>query len=150
MEIAEAQGVESEVSEALRGNDVALIVDCHSFPSVAHPFESDGAIPRPDICIGTDRYHTPDDLLELVQSYFLEKGYSVAINSPYSGTYVPLYYYQRNKKCLSIMIEVNRSLYMDEATGEKLPSFENIQGQIMVLLELMKESLSKIYFTTTA
>ncbi len=28
------QGVESEVSEALRGNDVALIVDCHSFPSV--------------------------------------------------------------------------------------------------------------------
>lgn len=59
-------------------------------------------------------------------------------------------YYQRNKKCLSIMIEVNRSLYMDEATGEKLPSFENIQGQIMVLLELMKESLSKIYFTTTA
>ena len=143
-----AQNVESEVREALRGNGVALIIDCHSFPSVPHPFESDQAIPRPDICIGTDSYHTPEDLLELVQSYFLEKGYSVAINSPYSGTYVPLYFYQRNKKCLSIMIEVNRSLYMDEATGEKLPNFEHIQRQLMVLLELIKESLLKICFTT--
>lgn len=131
--------VESAVREAISSSGRALIIDCHSFPSVPHQFEADQRFPRPDICIGTDSFHTPDDLLDLLQSYFTGKGYSVAINSPYSGTYVPLPLYQRTKNCLSIMIEVNRSLYMDEATGKKLPRFGRVQNQIVMLLEKMND-----------
>jgi N-formylglutamate amidohydrolase len=37
----------------------ALIVDCHSFPSIPLPFEFDQNPDRPAICIGTDPSHTP-------------------------------------------------------------------------------------------
>jgi N-formylglutamate deformylase len=41
----------------------STIVDCHSFSE--NPFKRDlnKNMPRPDICIGTDNYHTPNDLI---------------------------------------------------------------------------------------
>ena len=41
-----------------------------------------------------------------------EMGYSVELNYPYSGTMVPTQYHKSNKSIYSIMIEVNRKLYM--------------------------------------
>ena len=38
-------------------------------------------------------------------------GYRVAIDSPFSGTIVPLKHYHKDKRVESVMIEVNRSLY---------------------------------------
>ena len=40
----------------------ALIVDCHSFPSHPLPCDEDQTIPRPEFCIGTDSFHTPEAL----------------------------------------------------------------------------------------
>ena len=34
-----------------------LIVDCHSFPSVALPYELEQREERADFCIGTDAFH---------------------------------------------------------------------------------------------
>jgi len=137
------QYVESAVRDAVQENGYAVIIDCHSFPSIPHPFEMDQAVPRPDICIGTDAYHTPDELLQLVRLYFTDEGYSVAVNSPYEGTYVPLADYRCNRNVLSIMIEVNRSLYMDQATGEKLPCFEIVHTQLVMLLEGVKRFMQE-------
>jgi N-formylglutamate amidohydrolase len=36
---------------------------------------------------------------------------------------VPAEYYKRDTRVRSIIVEVNRRLYMDETTGEKLASF---------------------------
>ena len=37
----------------------------------------------------------------------------------------------------SVMIEINRSIYMDEATRERLPSFGQFQAELrQVLMEL--------------
>jgi N-formylglutamate amidohydrolase len=66
-------------------NDVAarsggcLIVDCHSFPSVALPYEPDQAPHRADICIGTDAFHTPlpvRDAMVATAEYRVLKGNS--------------------------------------------------------------------------
>ena len=41
-----------------------LILDIHSYPSKALPYELDAGQLRPEICIGTDEYHTPITLTE--------------------------------------------------------------------------------------
>jgi len=51
-----------------------------------------------------------------------------AVNRPFAGTFVPNRYYRQDKRVNSIMIEVNRSLYMDEATGGKNQSFNQIKN----------------------
>ena len=97
----------------------ALILDCHSFPSVPLPFELDQDPDRPDICIGADSYHTPPDLLEIVRRAVTDKGLICKANRPFRGSMVPRRYWEKDQRVSSIMIEVNRSLYMDEVTGDR-------------------------------
>ena len=113
------------VTSSLTAHNTALIVDCHSFPSVPRQYESDQSIDRPDICLGVDAYHTPEKLVNVLRAQFEKVGYSVKINSPFAGTIVPLSFYKKENKVVSIMIEVNRSLYMDEETHKKLTTFSS-------------------------
>ena len=71
-----------------------LIVDAHSFPSKPLPYELDQGIPRPDICIGTDSFHTPENLQRSIGNFFVSHGFSIKLNSPFSGTIVPLQFYR--------------------------------------------------------
>ena len=97
--------------ECLEQHGRCLIIDCHSFPAQPLPYESDTN--RPDICIGTDSYHTSAELKNCLLKVFEAFGYRVAIDSPFSGSIVPLKHYHKDKRVASVMIEVNRSLYDD-------------------------------------
>jgi len=101
------------VNEKLEENGIANIVDCHSFPDT--PFNRDIAQGKsqPDICIGTDTVHTPDYLLHAVTNSCDKYGLTYDINSPYEGTFVPIDHFD-DASVNSIMIEVNRKLYMDD------------------------------------
>ena len=110
----------------------ALIVDCHSFSNEVLPHEESDI--RPDICIGTDDYHTPYALSELMCTAFENTGLSVVLNEPFSGTIVPLDFFGKNKSVRSIMIEVNRKLYLDD-DFQKNEGFCNIEKLISDVLE---------------
>jgi N-formylglutamate deformylase len=116
----------------------AVIIDCHSFPDHPLPCDMDQSIPRPQICIGTDSFHTPSELLQIVKSYFIKNNYDVQINKPYGGTLVPIEFYKKDHKVTSIMIEINRSLYMNERTGEKKDTFESVKKEIKMVLHSIK------------
>lgn len=143
------RSVELYQGEAILSNGFALIIDCHTFPSLPLPCDENQAIPRPDICIGTDEDQTSPQVVELVTNYFTELGYSVSMNTPYAGTYIPRKYLLRKKKTdvaresaakvESIMIEVDRSLYMDEKTGEKLPQFNELQNRLRALWPILEQ-----------
>lgn len=120
-----AEMVTSTVEGCLSDCDTCLVLDCHSFASRPLPFELDQEPDRPDICIGTDDFHTPSALLEGLETFFRSFGWRVSINKPYSGTYVPLSFYKKDKRVNSVMIEIRRGLYMNESTGQKINSFEN-------------------------
>lgn len=111
---------------ALTRHDRTLLIDCHSFPSTPRPYEPDQKTPRPDICIGCDSYHTPDALRDILQHNFRALGYAVGINTPFSGSIVPMEYLRKDRRVVSVMIEVNRKLYMDEATFRKSEHFSRI------------------------
>ena len=95
-----------------------LIIDCHSFSSHPLPYEQDTN--RPDICIGTCDFHTSEELISSLSEAFSSMGYEVAINSPYSGTIVPLKHYYKDQRVSSVMIEINRKLYTSYADYLKL------------------------------
>jgi N-formylglutamate deformylase len=89
---------------------------------------------RPDICLGTDPFHTPPALTDSIEQFFRTLGWAVYRDKPYKGTYVPLKFYGRDRRFSSIMIELNRKLYMDEEAGEKRMSFPAIQRIVAGLL----------------
>jgi N-formylglutamate deformylase len=117
-------------ADALDKNNYCLIIDCHSFPSVPLPFELDQSPDRPEICIGTDEFHTPEWLLQLLLSLFNNSGFTTAINRPFAGSIVPLKYFQVNSRVHSIMIEINRNLYMDEITGDRNSHFHELMAKL--------------------
>ena len=49
-------------------DDHCLIIDGHSFPALPLPYELNQRAFRPDFCIGTDDFHTPEELVATVES----------------------------------------------------------------------------------
>jgi len=124
------------VDYQLRHFGKALLIDGHSFADTALPYESKETGRRPQLCLGADRVFTPDALLRFAREYFTKAGLDVAVNTPFAGTMVPEpFYSQKDKRVQSLMIEVNRSLYMDEKTGEKRGSFRKIQALLQGFLQ---------------
>jgi N-formylglutamate deformylase len=133
------QALSRQVSSELARQGNALVVDCHSFPSCPLPCDRDQSVPRPDFCIGTDSFHTPEALAESTALNLRKLGYTVRLNRPYEGTLVPMESYKRDRRVASIMIEVNRRLYMDEMTGMKSGEFGPLKEQIESILSLIRE-----------
>lgn len=110
-----------------------VIVDCHSFSDEVLPHEPDKNPIRPDFCLGTDEFHTPQILVDEIKNYLESKGFVVYINEPFAGTIVPLVHYKKNKDLKSIMIEVNRKLYLNQSDEE----FQYIKGIIEEVLNIV-------------
>jgi len=64
--------------------------------------------------LGIDEYHTPNWLITQLKKGFENHNLSVKINSPYSGTIIPLTHYKKDKRVKGIMIEINRKLYISD------------------------------------
>jgi N-formylglutamate amidohydrolase len=118
--------LERLVNEVISQMGQCIIIDCHSFPSIALPYEMDHSNNRPDICIGTDPFHTPTFLSDALIAAVKAFKFSVAINTPFAGALVPIAYYRKDRRVWSVMIEVNRRVYMDEKTGLKNPDFTHV------------------------
>jgi N-formylglutamate deformylase len=118
------------VTEQLTNNGRALITDCHSFSN--EPFKRDlnKDTPRPDICIGTDEFHTPPGLIKFTETFFKLAGYKVKINIPYSGSIVPIDSYLKDSRVHSVMIELNRDLYLVSGTNKKSRGYNRIRSVI--------------------
>lgn len=124
----------SRVESALAAHGECVVIDCHSFPSVPLPYEADQSLDRPDLCIGTDRFHTPADLTERIKDEAEQLGLSVAVNAPFAGALVPSEFYRARKSVFGVMLEVNRKLYLDESTGAKHEGFSRTRQQVQQLL----------------
>jgi N-formylglutamate deformylase len=126
--------LERIVNEVLLRSSRCLIIDCHSFPSVALPYELNQSEARADFCVGTDEFHTPSPLRDAIIAGVKQAGYSVAVDAPFGGALVPLSSYRKDDRVWSVMIEVNRRLYVDERTGRKNGSFEQVSVAVEGLI----------------
>jgi N-formylglutamate deformylase len=119
--------LEAMVDYSLYKRKKALVIDCHSFNELARPYEMYKEGSRPDICLGTDEFHTPQNLVEGFCEFFESRGFSVRINDPFPGCLMPMKFYQKDERVQAIMIELRRDLYMNEATGEKTAAYAKLK-----------------------
>lgn len=133
------------VGAALQNNSYCLIIDAHSFSSMPLPHEDDQSTPRPDICIGTDDFHTPHEIVSIAERLFSEAGWKVKTNSPFSGAFVPTDFYRKERRVFAIMFEINRSLYMNESNGDKLSSFETFSRSLGATLRHFIAALPQLH-----
>lgn len=129
-----------QVQQQLEVSGYAIIVDCHSFPQVPLQRTLDTSGYRPDFNIGTSAYHTPPHMIAAAVDFFSQKGFSLGIDRPYSGTLVPMEFHNKNRNVQSIMLEVNRSLYLRESTNEKSEQYLEIKKIIQDFLKLIRNN----------
>jgi len=113
----------SAVDNALEKYGKCLVIDGHSFPSLT-TVKPLGIFTRPDFDIGTDSFHTPDNLRITLCNKVKELGYSVKVNTPFAGAITPMKHYQKDKRVFAIMFETNRRLYMNSKDMTKSAGFE--------------------------
>ncbi len=127
------------VTSKLIEYEKVIIIDCHSFPKKRLPYEMSEIRNRPEICLGTDSFHTPIKLKDFLVEKFKSYGFSVDINSPFSGSIVPNLFYKTDERVKSIMIEIRRDKYMDENTYRKNKSFLKIRNTLRTIIKSISD-----------
>ncbi|MBL8039525.1 MAG: N-formylglutamate amidohydrolase [Nitrospira sp.] len=130
-----AKSFEGVVSRMLDRHGRCLIFDSHSFPSLLLRYELDQEIRSPEVCLGADPFHTPESLLREVEAVCIGQGLRTERNRPFAGTYVPLCYWQKDSCVSSVMMEIQRDLYMDEVTGAETLRLKRMQELLFSILE---------------
>jgi N-formylglutamate amidohydrolase len=105
-------------------------VNCHSMQEVASAMSTqDRGTPRPDFVLGDlDGAACEPALTETVRAFLVGRGYSVAVNDPYKGMELIRANGDPAQGRHSMQIEVNRKLYMDEATREPNAGYATLKA----------------------
>ena len=115
----------------------AILLDVHSMPHEAiEGTGSEGATPQ--IVLG-DRFgaSAAPDLMDRVESVFVELGFRVARNTPFAGAYITQTYGRPGDDRHAIQIEIDRALYLDEVRVRPMQSFDEMQ-------RLLTEAVARI------
>ncbi|WP_218616117.1 N-formylglutamate amidohydrolase [Pseudonocardia abyssalis] len=102
-----ASAVEEAVTGRIAATGRCVLLDVHSYATAPLPYELHASGPRPRICLGTDPVHTPPWLVDAARTAF---GADVALDTPFSGAYVPLSRYGVDARVSALMVEVRRDV----------------------------------------
>ncbi|MGZ5237066.1 MAG: N-formylglutamate amidohydrolase [Caldimonas sp.] len=120
-------------------------IDCHSMNAVAGAQGEGGAGQvRADIVLG-DRDGTTCDaaFTELVRAHLAGLGYDVKVNDPYKGVELVRAYSDPATRRMSLQLEVNKRLYMDEKTLQKTAGFARLQKDLAALVDVVLAHASR-------
>jgi N-formylglutamate amidohydrolase len=129
-----ARAMAEAVADRLTATGRAVIVDVHSYPTAALPYELHGEGPRPPVCLGTDAFHTPPGLVAAAREAFAGCG-ETGLDSPFSGTYVPMEFYGKEPAVSALMVEIRRDTYMTEPGGPAGPGLARLASALATLVD---------------
>lgn len=113
------------IDEAHLAFGEAILVDCHSMPHEAMETAGPPGMPRADVVLG-DRFGAAASasVVERIEAAFASAGLRVARNMPFAGAYVAQHYGRPSRRQHAVQVEIDRALYMNEATVEPLADFD--------------------------
>jgi N-formylglutamate deformylase len=109
--------LDAELDRLHRAFGAVWLIDCHSMPAVGDERSDDPGRERADFVLG-DRDGTTcaPEFTAFVAATLAGMGYRVAVNDPYKGVEIVRRHGRPAERRHSLQVEVNRTLYMDEAT----------------------------------
>lgn len=122
----------ARIVSAMRAkSDQVYILSCHCMSAVGAPTHPDAGEPRADICLGdVDGTTSSPEFIGFVEDAFKDLGLSVTRNTPYTGGYLNRRHGDVANGIHSIMVEVNKALFMDTTTFRKTEGFADVQRAI--------------------
>ncbi len=112
----------------------ALLLDCHSMPQ--------GAGGAAGIVFGDCHGTTiAPDLLDTALTTARAGGYAAAVNTPYAGGYVITRHGRPTHAIHALQIEIDRSLYLDDALREPGPGFAAVCRLVAAIADALSARL---------
>ena len=127
-------------------------INCHSMNAVSGVMGEGGAgIARADIVLGDrDGSTCAPGFTAYVRDFLLGCGYSVKVNDPFKGVELVRAYSDPAAGRHSLQLEVNKRLYLDEATQRKHAGFERLQAHLMQLVDALLTRPDGAWTSTTS
>ncbi|WP_310618831.1 N-formylglutamate amidohydrolase [Flexibacterium corallicola] len=118
----------TEISKARKMFGKAYLLDFHSMPSNRH---AKNKTQNADIVLG-DRFggSCDSELTFLAMQFLQDKGFYVVRNTPYAGGFITDHYGKPSRGVHALQIEINRHLYMNEATKKVHDGFDDLAAAL--------------------
>jgi len=121
-------------------------IDAHSMPSMGTKMHKDPGEKRAEIvisdCLGKS---AQPEFVDLVIQAYVRAGFKVGYNWPYVGGRVSEQYGKPEIGHHTVQVEMNRALYMDEATKKFKPAEAQIaMGKVQKALAIIMQQLPKL------
>ncbi len=109
----------------------AILIDCHSMPHEALDSVMQTRAGRPDVVLG-DRFGAAASarVVDRIEAVLTDAGLRVVRNMPFAGAYVAQHYGRPSRRQHAVQIEIDRALYMNEATIERSADFDAFRALI--------------------
>lgn len=132
------------LSEARTTFGEAILIDCHSMPHEALDSIALQGGRRPDVVIG-DRFGASagGEIVDRVEAALAGAGLHVIRNSPFAGAYITQHYGRPSRHQHAIQIEIDRSLYLDEAKVEPNARFHDFRRLLRGVIAEISEITSR-------
>jgi N-formylglutamate amidohydrolase len=127
--------LEAMMTQACTQFGLAVLVDWHSMPSAAARTLGQSGDPRTaghcDLVLG-DRFGSAchGAITDAVEHELEAMGYRVARNAPYAGGFTTEFYGRPPRRRHALQIEINRALYLDEASLKPHIGFDRLKGDL--------------------
>ncbi len=120
---------------AHRRHGQAVLIDCHSMPHEAMDSVARAGIRQPDVVLG-DRFGAAasGDVVDRVEAAFASAGFAVTRNAPFAGAYITQAYGRPSRGQHAVQVEIDRSLYMNEALIRPNGNFEAVQEALRAVV----------------
>jgi N-formylglutamate amidohydrolase len=123
----------------------AVLIDAHSMPHEAIEAHARPGRPLPEVVLG-DRFGAAaaPDIVSAVEAAFDRAGLRVVRNAPFAGAYIAQTYGRPSQGTHVVQIEIDRALYMNEASVLPGPNFEAFAalmvGVVAELCDILRPS----------
>jgi len=125
------------LAEARAVHGRVVLIDWHSMPSGSLRSQP-GALA--DVVLGDLHGEACGrELTAFVRQAFEARGLRVAINHPFAGGYTLERHAEPHKGVEGLQIEINRGLYMDEATLSLTPDAESVRAAAAAVIAALKQ-----------